>query len=492
MSWQKRSIQLILGLPLALPIVSYAIEVGDTYVESGQNQPLNASINVTDIDPATFSVKIGNPAMYQQLGLSPEQPIDVKFQPTSSNGGKIILTSKQPVATPYTDVVLDIQNKGEKKVLPKTLLMPLGGNPTATKQAPAPLVAPPEPTNATVTSTPNIELPTATATETVSEPVAETTIAKATTTSTEPALATTNEKFGKASLPEGNVTYKSDSLIIQETKGSSTVTANTAPSAPSEPKEETTAKAKPEASETTTTTEPSEETKAESSNDTVSYTIQRNETLWTIANRVAKGSKKDVHTVMQEIIDQNPDAFENGDPAKIVANTKLQVPKYKTAPSQAAIKHSKQIRKQAGNARKPIYTKTHAKPVSAPHMAKPVTTTKTHKKVVKTRKSYPIVKQKYTPPVSRPAPRKTQLVIVAPQQSNGSAQGSVKTTTTTSTKVVNSQVAAQLEQKRKATAAQAAKVNALNSSISSSEQKIKIQNQKLAQLEQRLKELNKK
>lgn len=480
MSWQKRSIQLILGLPLAMPIVSYAIEVGDTYVESGQNQPLNASINVTDIDPATFSVKVGNAAMYQQLGLSPDQPIDVKFQPTSSNGGKIILTSTQPVATPYTDVVLDIQNKGEKKVLPKTLLMPLGSNPapSAVTQAPAPLVEAPEPAKVTVNSNPNIELPTTTTpVETAVEPTTQ-------TTSSEPPVTATT-------LPNGTITYKSDSLIIQETKGTDTgtIATSTAPSEPSEVKVE----AKPETttSETAESTETSEETKAESSNETVTYTIQRNETLWTIANRVAKGSKKDVHTVMQEIIDQNPDAFENGDPTKIVANTKLQVPKYKTAPSQAAIKNTKQIRKQVGKAKKPVYTKTNAKPVSAPRVTKPVTTTKSSKKVVKTRKAYPVVKQKYTAPVSRPKTRKTEMVIVAPQQSNGSAQGTT-TTTTTTTKVVNSQVATQLEQKRQATAAQAAKVNALNNSISSSEQKIKIQNQKLAQLEQRLKELNKK
>ena len=82
------------------------------------------------------------------------------------------------------------------------------------------------------------------------------------------------------------------------------------------------------------------------------------------------------------------------------------------------------------------------------------------------------------------------MVIIAPQQSSGSAQGSMKTPTTS--KTVNSQMITQLEQKRQATAAQATKVNQLNRVISSSERKIQIQNQKLAQLEQRLRELNKK
>lgn len=48
MSWQKYSVHLVLGFPLSLPIVAYAVNIGDTYVQTQQNQPLNASINVSD------------------------------------------------------------------------------------------------------------------------------------------------------------------------------------------------------------------------------------------------------------------------------------------------------------------------------------------------------------------------------------------------------------------------------------------------------------
>ena len=70
MSWQKYSVHLVLGFPLSLPIVAYAVNIGDTYVQTQQNQPLNASINVSDINPRTFSVTVAQADVYRQLGLS--------------------------------------------------------------------------------------------------------------------------------------------------------------------------------------------------------------------------------------------------------------------------------------------------------------------------------------------------------------------------------------------------------------------------------------
>lgn len=70
MSWQKYSVHLVLGFPLSLPIVAYAVNIGDTYIQTQQNQPLNASINVSDINPRTFSVKVAQADVYRQLGLS--------------------------------------------------------------------------------------------------------------------------------------------------------------------------------------------------------------------------------------------------------------------------------------------------------------------------------------------------------------------------------------------------------------------------------------
>lgn len=78
MSWQKYSVHLVLGFPLSLPIVAYAVNIGDTYVQTQQNQqnqPLNASINVSDVNPRTFSIKVAQADVYRQLGLSKDADI---------------------------------------------------------------------------------------------------------------------------------------------------------------------------------------------------------------------------------------------------------------------------------------------------------------------------------------------------------------------------------------------------------------------------------
>ena len=135
MSWQKYSVHLVLGFPLSLPIVAYAVNIGDTYVQTQQNQPLNASINVSDINPRTFSVTVAQADVYRQLGLSKDADIQIKFVPTSSNGGQIVLTTKRAINAPFTDVVLNITENGVTKTLPKTLLMPIDSAQKITTQA---------------------------------------------------------------------------------------------------------------------------------------------------------------------------------------------------------------------------------------------------------------------------------------------------------------------------------------------------------------------
>ena len=82
------------------------------------------------------------------------------------------------------------------------------------------------------------------------------------------------------------------------------------------------------------------------------------------------------------------------------------------------------------------------------------------------------------------------MTIIAPSHTNGSVQG--QSTNNKLGKAMSSQVAAQVQQKRQATAQQATKVNKLNQDLVGAENRLKIQNTKLAQLEKRLKELNKK
>ncbi|ELA09485.1 hypothetical protein MOMA_03745 [Moraxella macacae 0408225] len=461
MSWQKRSIKLILGLPLSLPIISYAVNIGDTYVQSQQNQPLNAIINVTDIDPANFSVKIANPDAYRQLGLSKDTDINVRFEATSSNGGKIIMTTKQPVASPFTDVVLDINSKGEIKTLPKTLLMPIDNSQSIITQSNTSLVEL-EPAPIVVVQNNQIELPKTSEPEITEEPIIE---------------ATTTEPLVENTLNEQQTQH----LTVEETRRIYPVGAIPTPLPPlteqpldtmqaleKEPVSDTSEQSQAESEITASDDTKTDDTVTD--DDTVTYVIQRNDNLWTIAKQLAKQNNKSISDVMQEIIATNPKAFANNNPNKLQINTKLEIPKYQVMPSQIGVKSANEARqtakKQTNEAKSGKQTDYKA--------SKPKRTATTVKK------------QTVKPPT--PTTHKQEMQIIAPSQTAGSVavQDSNKSSNQESKSVVN-----QVQQKRKITAQKASKVSSLNQSLVDAEQRLKMQNAKLAQLEQRLKELNK-
>jgi pilus assembly protein FimV len=210
--------------------------------------------------------------------------------------------------------------------------------------------------------------------------------------------------------------------------------------------------------------------------ETTTYTLQRNDNLWTIANNIAAANRKDVDKVMADIMAANPIAFPDNDPSKLVANTQLQIPKYKVVPSQIGIKSANKARQQYRQNKKRVASK---KFVIAPKSAaKQPATPKTTLKAQKTPRPYA-------------ATKKSEMTIIAPNHTKGSVQGQ-STNNNKLGKAMSSQVAAQVQQKRQATAQQATKVNKLNQDLVGAENRLKIQNTKLAQLEKRLKELNKK
>ena len=112
------------GTAVILP-AAQAATMGKTVITSVQHQPLTASITVTSIRSADFSARLASPIIYQQLGLTPQQSMSVSFVPTSATTGTVVITSTQPITMPFTDVVLALNDQGQRKVIPKTLLMPL-------------------------------------------------------------------------------------------------------------------------------------------------------------------------------------------------------------------------------------------------------------------------------------------------------------------------------------------------------------------------------
>lgn len=102
-----------------------AATMGKTIITSAQHEPLAASIIVTDIKAGDFSASLANPVVYQQMGLTPTASMTVRFKPISSTTGQLLINTSQPVSMPFADVVLAINEGGQRKVIPKTLLMPL-------------------------------------------------------------------------------------------------------------------------------------------------------------------------------------------------------------------------------------------------------------------------------------------------------------------------------------------------------------------------------
>lgn len=483
MSWQKYSVHLVLGFPLSLPIVAYAVNIGDTYVQTQQNQPLNASINVSDVNPRTFSVKVAQADVYRQLGLSKDADIQIKFVPTSSNGGQIVLTSKQPINAPFTDVVLNITENGVTKTLPKTLLMPIDSAQKITTQANTTALQSPA-QNIVIGSANPVQLP-------VLSPDAmpmQAITLPSTTINQLPNLPTTGIPAGAAPMTQAS--ENSDNLRIQETRTVRSVQPNGAVYTQDVPQTQNPIQTNDTDNQLPSPAasygnQPLNKSKFKYSaknlqiiGETTTYTLQRNDNLWTIASNIAAANRKDVDQVMADIMAANPTAFPDNDPSKLVANTQLQIPKYNVVPSQIGIKSANKARQQyRQNKRRVVSKKSVIAPKSA---AKQPATLKTTKKTLKAQKT----------PRPYAATKKSEMTIIAPNHSNGSVQG--QSTKNKVGKGMSSQVAAQVQQKRQATAQQATKVNKLNQDLVGAENRLKIQNTKLAQLEKRLKELNKK
>lgn len=487
MSWQKYSVHLVLGFPLSLPIVAYAVNIGDTYVQTQQNQPLNASINVSDINPRTFSVKVAQADVYRQLGLSKDADIQIKFVPTSSNGGQIVLTTTRAINAPFTDVVLNITENGVTKTLPKTLLMPIDSAQKITTQANTTALQSPA-QNIVIGSANPVQLPVMSPDPMPMQPIT----LPSTTINQLPNLPTTAMSAGAAPMTPSS--ENTDYLRIQETRTVRTVQPNGTVYTQAMPQTQNPIQTNDTDNQLPSPAasygnQPLDKSKSKSKSkysaknpqiigETTTYTLQRNDNLWTIASNIAAANRKDIDQVMADIMAANPTAFPDNDPSKLVANTQLQIPKYKLVPSQIGIKSANKARQQyRQNKRRVAGKKSVIAPKSA---AKQPATPKTTKKTLKAQKT----------PRPYAATKKSEMTIIAPNHSNGSVQG--QSTKNKVGKGMSSQVAAQVQQKRQATAQQATKVNKLNQDLVGAENRLKIQNTKLAQLEKRLKELNKK
>lgn len=470
MSWHKQTHRMtfihqaiLTALFGLVSLQAHAITLSQADIHSSQHEPLSATINVSDIDAKNFNVSIATADIYAQMGLNPEAPISVQFNATSDTSGQIILTSTTPISTPFADVVLNLNNNGEQVIEPQTLLMPI--------PASSPFLIPENEASPVVVSEGEQNLPTVT--PLVAElpavddnPQSEQIEATAKPNKPTPELS----KPTTDNVPSGKVISQADEVIAQITPEGTNkqvdiltehVTKRVYPAGQA-PQGDTS---------TTTIQEPAltqtPKTEAEpTSTGNAVYVVQSGDSLWNIANQIAKANNMSVGEVMNTIHSTNPDAFNKGNINQLKTHAKLNLPNYSVIPSQKAIQDA-------------ISTKRH-------HDSKPKGNSGHVAKAPKGTQSNRTNNNNSTASTRKPLPR-AQMTLVTPSQ-QGKATGTNNRPTQNQTNGGNALVGT-LKSTRQQTVNTAQRVNGLNQELSTATQKLQLQNQKLAELEARLKAL---
>jgi|TARA_A100001518_G_C1227194_1_gene79753 hypothetical protein len=205
---------------------------------------------------------------------------------------------------------------------------------------------------------------------------------------------------------------------------------------------------------------------------TTQYQVQRNDSLWMIAEQIARENNLDTPTVMKQIQSQNPDAFINQDADQLKADAKLRLPSYDVIPSQqsleAAISAQRQYSRRANTpvVKKSAQTapKKSSETVKAASVPKKPTTTKTQK-----------------------LPQ-AQFSVLAPGH-DGNADGTQAKSAADKGNGLSTDILAALKASRQETASQAQRLSKTSSALDNYTKKLQLQNQKLAELQARLKKL---
>lgn len=462
-------------------INAQAISLGQPAIQSGQNEPLSATIDVSGIDANQFEASIASNAIYAQMGLTQSADISVQFVRTSDTSGKLILTSTKPIATPFADIVLNLHNKDEQIIEAQTLLMPMSHS-NDSPDNDMPIIAQNE----------HQDLPIASGHEalddnyafTIPEPASIQTPIQTDGLSSPyaPMLAEHNtDKALSGKAPRGT-NNQLEILTGEITRKIYPKGMAPTPPSPVEgelpmsialyddamDEHELAKKRKPEQPKH----HPEDDDQMPESSG-ATYVVQSGDTLWSIARQIAKVNNLSIDSVMTALHEQNPDAFDGGKMNRLKANVPLSIPAYEVIPSQKAIEEA--ISAKRANSNKAKSTRTTNVKVNA--NSKKPTRPKT---------------------ITKPLP-KPQVTLVTPTQSGTSVGSSTKV----SAKPVESQPVSvavgnddqlvnTLKSTRNQTAQTAKRVNGLNQELSTANHKLQLQNQKLAELEARLKALKDK
>lgn len=207
-------------------------------------------------------------------------------------------------------------------------------------------------------------------------------------------------------------------------------------------------------------------------NATTQYQVQRNDSLWVIAEQIARENNLDTPTVMKQIQSQNPDAFINKDADQLKADAKLRLPSYDVIPSQQHLEDAINAQRQySRRANTPVVKKSaqtapkkSSETVQAASVPKKPTTTKTQKL------------------------SQAQFSVLAPGH-NGNADGTQAKSAADKGNGLSTDILAALKASRQETASQAQRLSKTSSALDNYTKKLQLQNQKLAELQARLKKL---
>lgn len=464
--------QAVLASLLGTTGLAHAINLGQADIQSAQHEPLSAIIEVSDIDAKNFNASLATPDIYRQLGLDANAKISVTFTPTSATSGKIKLSSNTPISAPFTDVVLNLNDNGKQLIEAQTLLMPLPKSGTFKL---------PEQNSEVITTEVKQNLPVVTDiptddTATVLEADNTTDVA----TQNHDGLAKDDIQVNTpANTKKSSVELAPEGIDTQTQILTEQITRHVYPAGQA-PKELTNQPTSEEVvastQETSTKTDNSDDITTPPSGKAV-YVVQSGDSLWSIANQIAKANNMSVDDVMKAIHTANPDAFNHGKMNQLKTNANLNLPDYDVIPSQKAIQeaiHAKRSQHKGQAGKKTTHKKSgghsqnmHAK-TSSQHGSH-----NAHKK-----------------PAKQALP-KAQVTLVTPTQ-QGKATGTNTKAVKNATTGGDSNLVGTLKQTRQQTASNAKQVNSLNRELSSATQKLQLQNQKLAELESRLKALKDK
>lgn len=299
----------------------YAITLDPIQIQSAPGELLYAEMNFQQADPNTpLQVSLATQEDLNGLGVTHQPPGSLNFY-TRQNGqgsGVIVITSSRPIIDPELNIVVKVSEGNATRLQHiKTVLKPSPIKKVAANETPlSPQFIVNEKDIALNLPESTRYTPAETAT-----PVAETTANERNlniSTGTAPAL--------NNSAPATPFTEKPATQAPQQTIAAMS-------NEPSAVEKQPAASLKPSSDNQTTTVKkaaqpkPAQQKNALSKNTpkkqkistykgpapTGKYVVQRNESLWTIANRIAAQTKQPVAKVMRDIQAQNRHAFIQGD-----------------------------------------------------------------------------------------------------------------------------------------------------------------------------------